>query len=62
MVPEEVAEDPENSNPIHANKIMNQKMDATTSQKSMSHPFIHVRAHRTDVRLPLIGEPSRGSS
>ena len=30
-----------NSNMIHANKIMNQKMDPTTLQKSMSHSFIY---------------------
>jgi hypothetical protein len=34
--------------PIHVNKIMNQKMDATTSQKNMSNSFIDaVRTART---------------
>jgi hypothetical protein len=40
VIPEEVAEDPE-QHMIHANKIMNQKMDPTTLQKSMSHSFIY---------------------
>ena len=31
-----------NSRPIHANKIMNQKMDPTTPQKSMSYSFVEV--------------------
>ena len=30
-----------NSSAIHANKIMNQKMDPTTLQKSMSHSFMY---------------------
>jgi hypothetical protein len=51
-----------NSSPIHANKIMNQNMDPTTPQKSMSYSFIEVdfpSTHHTDARPPLRRQQSR---